>query len=316
MGLFFFISGFLATKSIKKYRSKDFIIGKSKRLLLPVFFLCFLAIPLYFYIAYCNKYQNINFGKFYISEYIGKGHLSYEHGWFLVVLFLFLAAYMLINKLILEKIKIKLISIKLNPATLIVTALIMAVISFIVRKYYPVNEWKTILGIIGIEPAHIPQYIIMFILGIVAYKNQWLNNLNKKIGISSICIGIVFIVLFCIKNYLGETFDDLIINDWAFFESFICVFLSMGILYIFKQFFNKETNLSKMLYSSYFGAYLIHNDFVVLFQVLISEVNINVYCKYTLVSICSIILSFLVSYLFIYFYNSVRYRNLKKKVVY
>lgn len=316
MGLFFFISAYLATKSILKYNKKEFLIRKARRLLLPVFFLCFLAVPIYFYIAYISKYNSISFGRFYIYEYILKGHVTYQHGWFLVILFFFLEAYMLIYNLLIKKFNTKPIKLNLNLFTFLIFAMIIGAFSFIIRKYYSVNEWVTLLGIIGFEPAHIVQYIIMFILGIIANNNNWLNKLNKKIGVISLSIGLILIILFCTKNYIGTSIKDFINNYWAFIESIICVYLSIGIIYIFKRFFNKETKISKAIFNSYFGAFLIHNDFVVIFQVLFAKTNINVNGKYAIVAISSIIVSFLISFIFVYCYRKVRYRYFNNIVVY
>lgn len=298
MGLFFFISGFFATKSVIKYNTKDFIKEKAKHLLLPVLFLSFIAVPLYFYISYLNKYNYISFLKYYIIKYILKGHLSYEHGWFLVVLFLFLVVYKIFYNLFINTNKVKNININLNLITLLFSAILISALTYIIRIYYNENEWIKLLGLIGFEPVHIMQYIIMFTLGIIAYKNNWLKHLNNYIGISSLVIGLSLILLFCTKGYLGIFYINLINKHWCFIESLICVYFSIGLIYVFKRFFNKENKISKEMVKSYYGAYIIHNNFVVLFQILVSKFNISVYVKYAIVSILAIIVSFTISYIY------------------
>ena len=37
-------------------------------------------------------------------------------------------------------------------------------------------------GFLSSEPAHLPQYVLMFALGIVAYRNDWFGSLSPSVG--------------------------------------------------------------------------------------------------------------------------------------
>jgi len=58
----------------------------------------------------------------------------------------------------------------------------MESISYFIRQVSPQDHWIWPFGIIPLpmEPAHYLQYVMMFVLGILAYRFQWLDKMNDS----------------------------------------------------------------------------------------------------------------------------------------
>jgi surface polysaccharide O-acyltransferase-like enzyme len=85
---------------------------------------------------------------------------------------------------------------------------------------------------------------------------------------------------------------------WPIYESFMAVFLCIGLLIFFREYCNRSNTLLQKLAQNAFGAYVIHNFFVVLFQISFDSVPVGGSIKFLSVSALSIICSFGVSFLF------------------
>jgi fucose 4-O-acetylase-like acetyltransferase len=291
MGAFFFISGYFIPKSRDNKSITQFVRTKVKRLLIPVLILLIVIVPIYFYIAYCyNNHISISFWNYYVEIYWKSGIMSYEHGWYLVSLFLYSMIYLLIEKFLNNY------HGKLTILKIIVFIGIMSILSFLIRIVFPIDKWIDIFGVIGIEPAHLPQYFLMFTAGILAYKNKWLENLSKKIGLPFSIIGMMLIILCYSKDMVDKKVISVIFEYFAVFESIMAVSIIIGLIWIIKN-IHKLSKGIKVLQDNSFGAYVIHNLYVVLLQVFVFGLNINVNVKFILVAGLAIVLSFFTSML-------------------
>jgi len=185
----------------------------------------------------------------------------------------------------------------------------VGIISFLVRLIYPIDTWIDLLGIIGMEPAHLTQYVLFFVFGILAYNNNYFEKISKKIGCIMFSIGL-FMALGIYLSDLGFMKKTIFVvwNIWAFYESFMAVFISIGLIVIFREYFNKSNKFLNIIVQNAFGAYVFHNLFVVMLQLTFDDVSIGASLKFFLVSILSISASFMIS-LFI------RKINLVKKYI-
>lgn len=295
MGLFFLISGYFISISIRNSSTKEFILKKTKRLILPTFMLLLVEMPIAIYLVsyFINNKKN-DFLSFYLNTYLGEGKLTYGPGWFIVNLFIFSIAYLIYTKLFKNSLMVKIG--ELNIKKILIITLALSLSSFIIRIYYPMDTWITLL-FIGIEPAHEFQYLILFIVGIIAYRNSWFSNVNEKIGKGSVIFSIVLIILFCTKSYLLDKVE--IINKYySVYESILCISLCIGLIYIFKKYLNRTNKFITVLSKDAYSVYLIHVLFVIIFQVMFHYININLYIKFLIGSILSIICSFVFADIF------------------
>ena len=287
MGAFFFISGYFIPKSKSKSSLKVYIQKKAKRLLLPILLLLFFIVPAYYYIAYYhNEAKPVNLLIYYINYYWKDGLFSYDHGWFLVSLFLYSMFYLLIEKLCDN------VHIKLTFSNLISFVAIMSLLTYIIRLSYPIDTWVNILGVIGIEPAHLPQYLLWFIAGILTFNNNLLNQMTEKMGRTCSIICIISVACIYFKNLLPPSFINIIYSYFYIFESTLSVTAIVALVYIFKKYFNNQNKFFKLAASSAFGIYIVHNFYVILFQVFFSNLILNAYIKFILATSLALISSF------------------------
>ena len=93
-------------------------------------------------------------------------------------------------------------------------------------------NWVTWL--VPLEVAHLPQYFSLFLLGIIFNKKKWLENIKTSTGL--IYLGFA-LAIFVSKRYIY----NLLPNLWgkSLIESFLCVGLCLGLIVVFKKYFNK-----------------------------------------------------------------------------
>lgn len=292
MGLFFLISGYFIPRSFDGRTAGAFLRQKAKRLLLPVLFILTVVVPAYFYLAMTYRGANtFDFFTFYAKSYIGDGLLSYEHGWYMVHLFLYSALYALI-RFILRNRKI---SAGKAPNILMILGLgaLIAVLSIVVRIFFPVDKWVDVLGVIGVEPAHLPQYALLFLSGIASYRKGYFASLSKRTGFISLAAGLAMaLVIYMSKLRVLANVMPTIWDIWPIYESFMCVFLCFGLLVFFRTYCSRTNFVLRKLAENAFGAYVIHNFFVVLFQVSFDKVRASGSIKFASVSLLAILCSF------------------------
>ena len=175
MGLYFFISGYFVPKSFDKQGTNQFIQKKLLRLGIPLLFMGAI-----------------------IGILTGKPEIG--HMWFVESLLVFCLIYALIRHWV-PPID-KTCDSKPTIIGLLIVALLMGVGSYFIRQVSPQDHWIWPFGIIPLpmEPAHYLQYVMMFVLGILAYRFQWLDKMSNSTGFTTLLIGVTLAV----GNYMRD----------------------------------------------------------------------------------------------------------------
>jgi len=149
-----------------------------------------LPVLLYFYYIHFRGYSEIAFWHYYINIYFGLGEqpigwsgpswpdMNFGHLWFLEHLLLYVSIYSIFRLLNISPVIKRDTTGFPKPYTIILFIIFLSIITFVVRVWYPTDHWSGFLFIIQTEYAHVPQYVTMFILGIIAYRRNWLTNLQ------------------------------------------------------------------------------------------------------------------------------------------
>lgn len=115
--------------------------------------------------------------------------------------------------------------VKLKTTEIFLLAIIIGSLFCIIRFNYPTDRWIALFGIIGMEPAHLAQYVFFFAIGILAYYNNWFEQITKKQGYFFVVSGtIMAIITYFNKLILGDSWI-IIWKNWGFYESFMGVFI-------------------------------------------------------------------------------------------
>lgn len=101
------------------------------------------------------------------------------------------------------------------------------------------DNWVTLL-VFPAEIAHLPQYVSLFVIGMMAYRGDWLRRLPTATGLIWLGIGVVAvagryaIILPGGWEWLPATLTSsgLFRSLW---EALICVGLCVGLLTLFRE---------------------------------------------------------------------------------
>jgi hypothetical protein len=297
MGFFFFLSALFIESSIVRKGLQFFIADRLKRLGIPLLFYSLVISPvLNWYVERFGYDKKISFWK-YLSGY----HHWVDFGvlWFVAALLVFTFIYLLIRPLI------KLNTEKLRPVPgnyiILLFAFSIGIISYLVRIIFPVG-W--VLQPVGFQLAHFSQYISMFILGLIAARNQWLDHFDVKkakpfaiIALSMIFIGfplmyMVKIVTGCsIETFAGAgTFQSFLSAIWEQITGFSIVVVLLG---YGREKWNRQSMLLKNMSRSAYAVYIFHPLVLVSLALSIRSITIDPALKLLIVAPLAVVFSFL-----------------------
>jgi len=315
MGCLFLISGYFFPMSYDRNNGRGFLQKRLIRFGLPLLFVFLIMEPLqmYFYYTLYSGNVPLPFFRFYTGIWFGFGgtpmgfidsidrfpYLNFGHAWFIQHLLVYAILYWLLRK-ILKKTIFKQESKPFTAVHLLIIFMIIACSSLIVRIWYPIDYWVGVLGFFQVEIAHWPQYIVMFIVGIIAYRKNWFNTINAKTGYSSLVIALLLVVgvYSGAASILIRHFESW--NVWAVYGSLLAVTMTFGLITLFRELGNHTSPFLQILSHSSFTAYIIHVPIVLGVQYALDTVVVGgAVGKFITVSIISIIITYAVSLLLI-----------------
>ena len=181
----------------------------------------------------------------------------------MVHLFLYSLAYALVRLLL----RNRKISTGKAPNILLILGLgaLIAVLSLVVRIYYPVDKWVDVLGVTGVEPAHLPQYALLFAFGVVAYRKGYFTSLSKRTGFLALALGLAMAaVIYLSRLPVLARIMPFIWDIWPIYESFMCVFLCFGLLVFFRTYCSRTNfilrKLGHLIIRSFDGWHAVHRQ--------------------------------------------------------
>ena len=265
MGLYFFISGYFVPRSFDKQGTKQFVQKKLLRLGVPLLFMGGI-----------------------ISILSGKPEIG--HMWFVESLLVFCLIYALIRQWV-QPVNEACYS-KPTIIGLLVVALLMGVGSYVIRQISPQDHWIWPFGIIPLpmEPAHYLQYVMMFVLGILAYRFQWLDKMGNSVGFMALLIGIAL----AMGNYLrdGGPWDAFVWQWFGIYESLMCVFISFGLIWLFREFVSTTSRFWQWCAAQSYGAYMFHLLLMIVLQNAMDSIWIGAFGKFLFIGVVTTVLSF------------------------
>jgi len=341
MGLFFFLSGLTTIPSLKRKGSLQFIKDRFIRLVIPVIIYELVLFPLLYCFLESTWYGPQRGTTSTINDvwvyYFQNYHFTSNQMWFTITLFFFniwtIIIYEIINTKLISKCSLSLkyltyccchrfdrhIAVSSTTSSTDNTstvngdsvtsrdiAILLCKISFlsfilnyIMRIFFSENGyiWVPVLANLGF----IMQYIIAYILGIVANSLQFLDfQLNKEyiIMLARASINLYFTFETCqtysyipLITYTGFYVSTLLIT---FFEQFFAIFFSMLLLVLFKIYWNtkpKYTLVNKIINASY-ATYIIHQWIIIPVAVGLAYTNIHPFGVIIILCFVTPILSF------------------------
>jgi fucose 4-O-acetylase-like acetyltransferase len=294
MGFFFLLSAYFTDDSYNRKGASKFIKDRLLRLGIPLLFYSFILSPFLSYLVnYFAKEEHITFLQ-YLS-----GYNDYETGvtWFIAALLLFILIYAAAKSLF--KINFKNPIAVPKTSSILLFALLLGIISFAIRIVFPVG-W--VLKPIGFQFGHFPQYIALFIMGLIAKKNNWFDKLTEQTGkqltLSAWLCLLFFPVFFIIKVKLnmpvswycgGFHWQSLLYAIW---EQWIGLSILTALLIKGKRKWNTSSALLRKLSRSSFAVYIFHPLAIVGFTLALRNWQVDSAIKLLIAAPLSILGSF------------------------
>ena len=270
MGLFFLISGYFVPMSFDKQGAKVFVQKKFIRLGIPLLLMGGL-----------------------LSVLSGKPEIG--HMWYIESLLVFCLIYALIRQFC------KPINGECSSRPTIIGLLIfgglMGIGSYLIRQVSPQDHWIWPFGIIPLpmEPAHYLQYVMMFVIGILARRFAWLEKMGNTTGVISLAIGCALALGIYLRD--GGAWNAFVTEWFGIYESLLCVFICFGLLWLFRKYGNWESKFWQWCAAQSYGAYIFHLLLMIVLQYATDGIWMGAFGKFMFIGIITTICSFVLTWL-------------------
>lgn len=290
MGFFFLIAGYFTPASCDRKGVAAFARDRALRLGVP---LAFVTLIVFGPIAYALQDSEQGFLTFYLRDYLGGWQIEMGHLWFVAQLLAMSLLYVLARWLLGSRAE--------RPAhqapsdrAILVYAVALGVVGALVRIWYPQDAWVRIGWLIPAEPAHLPQYASLFLIGLVAGRGGWFKDLADAVGLRWFAVGIaafaVAVYFIARPGQLPASVDRGV--AWGILEAFVCVGMILGLTVIFRRFLSRPGAMLKRLEGNVYGVYIIHVFVVVALQETLLGLDLSALAKFAIVTLIALPLCF------------------------
>jgi surface polysaccharide O-acyltransferase-like enzyme len=306
MGLFFFVSGYFVPGAFDRKGSGAFLKTRFVRLGLPA-----IVIPVVVFapVMYFIMNGGHSLAEFISNLYQSGWQLMYIHLWFLLHLLIYTLVYAL-WRMTTNRFTIQMLSDGKRPwhTVLLVFTIILVLFTWVVRFRYTINQWIPLFFLVPAEMAHLPQYISMFLMGILAYRFKALDRLPTAVGMVWLGIGMAAGAWYYMDILSGESLmvslpisgKNLGSLVWSVWEALVCVGLGVGLLTLFREWINRQAGrLMAAITRSQYGAYIVHILVVVGVQAGLNSFSLAPFIKFGIVTVVAAIISFWISHLLV-----------------
>lgn len=269
MGFFFFLSGYFTPASYARKGTVAFVRDRLLRLGIPfaAFYLLLghvagLGLP---YSDYAPKSTGPQpWWKWFDT---GSGPL-----WFVGTLLLFTLCYVAwraIARRGQDAATVALVRPQSPPrfGAIVAFVAVVAVASFAIRLVFPIGRSLPIPVFDLPTPSHLVQYVLMFALGFVAYRRDWLTTITDRMGKAGFASAAgVTLVLFPLAltglKYFsgGLAWQAFCYTLW---EAVFCVGMCLGLITFFRNRLNRQGRLARMASANAYTVYVVHAPVIV-----------------------------------------------------
>lgn len=302
MPLLFFISGAGTFFALGYRKPKEFVVERTKRLLIPLLAGIFLVVSPQVYIERIKNYSSyLDFYPHFFDGIYPKGNFSWHHLWFVA----YLLVYSLVSLPLFLKLRnpnsqkivnfFKRILTSWYGSFLLVLPIVLS--QFILRPFFP-NDTHALVD----DWACFVYYLFFFLYGyIISVSDDWTSL--EKYKKHNLCYSILsFIFLFVGYAFFFDNPNYHIYTRKAIqiaIQSLTAWFCVITIIGYGIKFLNKSNKFLPYANEGIYPFYILHQTAIVLIGYFVIQWKINLYVKYLIISNLSLVVCIFIYWFFI-----------------
>ncbi len=304
MGFLFLIAGYFVPRAFDSKGAGRFLRDRAARLGLPALFFMLVIHP---FTVYWLLRTFDDPGIPSLSEAYGPFLLSGEvlsatgPMWFAVALLIFCVIYAAWRMLRPTKPSDKQHTTLPGHGGVLGLIFVMGACTFLVRIVQPIG-----VNILNMQLCFFSQYILLFAVGIFAFRGNWLMRISHRFGMIWLTLALTagvagwFALLLTSGALKGDSKSLLGGLHWqsaafSFWESFFCLGMCLGLTVLLRERFNFQGKFSQWMSRNSFAAYLFHTPLLVAVTLALKNLSAPLGVKFLLASLLTVPITFLVS---------------------
>jgi len=303
MGLLFCIAGYFLPAAYDRKGAARFLRDRAVRLGVPTLFYMLVVHPFTVYVLLRNYYDIQDPGAAVVRYFTSTRWIgSSGPMWFALALLIFCAVYAAVRLLRRGTSVATARSEAPIPSTMRIVGfvLLMGLCTFLVRIVQPMGT-----NILNMQLCYFSQYVLLFIVGIYAWRNNWLTRLPYSTGMAWLrwALGLGSCLWLVTLGSIVATHTEDRLNGgfhWqsaavCFWEAFFCVGISLGLIVWFRERFNSQGRFAKWMSANAFSVYLFHAPILVAITLGMSGLAAPKLAKFALATVLGCAVAFLAS---------------------
>ncbi len=300
MSLFLLISAYFVPGSYDRKGAGHFVKDRLIRLGIPLIIYSWIISPLtWVAVTYVMQGQILPWWRYLPG--VGESVIGAGPLWFVEVLLIFTLVYALWRRFFRPSPPVPPVETESRfpgNAAIGLFALLTGVGAFLVRLVFPVG-WN--FSLLNLQFPFFVLYIALYIVGLIAYRRNWLLGLPDAKGKLWLGIAIVLILLFLPMALIGGGPESIQLFmggfNWqamayALWEAFLCVGMCIGLIYAFRRYLNRQGRLAKFLSPNAYIAYIIHAQVITFTALAMRNVDLYPLLKFGVAILIAVPLSF------------------------
>ncbi|MDA2809860.1 acyltransferase [Nocardiopsis sp. RSe5-2] len=276
MGMFFLISGLFVPGSADRKGGRRFMRERLVRLGVPLLLFALFLRPLTTVEIYQEYAADAPYWLFYI--------FSWDPGplWFVETLLVFCLAYVLIRRLRGRRAPEAAGTDRSGatgarpsgafpgPAAVAGFTAVLIAATWAWRIIVPVGSFWPVIGLP--TPYFLPQYVLMFAVGVLAYRRGWFARIPNAAGWSGLAMAAAGCALLPLSIDAPMQVDPLSLQALVdpVYEGLFAVGIILSLLWLFQRLFNRQGPFARFLSANAYAVYFLHAPVLVGIAVLLS----------------------------------------------
>jgi surface polysaccharide O-acyltransferase-like enzyme len=265
MGFFFLISACFLDASLARHGALGVVRNRLIRLGIP---LVVIVVFVFGSIGYAVYGEGQGYLTFLVRDYLGRGNAEFGHLWFIAHLLVYILLYVALRAVVPGLGTWGRKAAPPGNGAILGYVLAIGAVEALVRQVWPIDTWVRFFGLIPGEPAHMPFYVTLFGIGVLAGRAGWLTRLEERVAVPWAVAGLAIFLALAVPwtPRLAQPDTATMRIGWAFLEPVVGVGTMLGLVVLFRRFLSGRGPVLRFLEGNVYGVYLVHLFVVIALQ--------------------------------------------------